>query len=377
MKKTRKYLLIIIVLVFCSFVGDTNRSSDKDPDFIHATYSVGSRLKSKYSIDKSDFRNFQFVYLMAGPKWQSKDFDLSQKEINRKYVQQHQYKISEKDGIALEPYLIKKVHADDCKVLVSFPGSEFVEIATDNSRREKFANMMAEFVSRYNYDSMELDWEHTVDLHHHYLFMKDIRTALNMAEKKLNKKLHLTTALHSFHKYTKEQADAVSKQVDFINIMTYDMGGGIWGHAATHNTPLQLMKNVLKNWEVFDPQKLCIGLATYGFYYKGIAPGEKTEQPLKNYGRYMDYNELPPLLEKGWTEEYDAQESMSYFFSPDRKEFATMDNHRSLKAKMEWVFSQKFRGVFWWEFHTDFQISEDGKGTHALMDYVTGLINKK
>lgn len=53
--------------------------------------------------------------------------------------------------------------------------------------------------------------------------MKDIRQQLNSAEKKMNKKLYLTTALHSYHKYSKQLADEVSKQVDFINIMTYGM----------------------------------------------------------------------------------------------------------------------------------------------------------
>lgn len=373
--KSTVFFLIMALLLPCSML--TAQRNNETSEFIHATYSVESRLKSKYNVDKSDFKDFQFVYFMAAPKWESKDFDLSQKEINKKYVDDHQYKISEKDGIALAPYLIKKVHNDGCKILVSFPGQEFVEIAKDNNRRMKFANMMAAFVKKYNYDGVELDWEHTIDLQSHYLFMKDIRRELNKAEKKMHKKLHLTTALHSYQKYTKQLADDVSKQVDFINIMTYDMGGGIWGKKATHNTPLQDMKDVLKNWEVFNPKKLCIGLATYGFYYKGVTPGETMPESLKNYGRYMDYNELPPLLQKGWTEKYDPVQSVSYYFSPDQKEFVTMDNHRSLKAKMDWVFSQKFRGVFWWEFHTDFQISADGKGSHALMDYVTELIKEE
>lgn len=374
MKSILFFLTGALLFPFSSLTAQTNNA---DAEFIHATYSVGSRLKSKYNIDKSDFRDFQFVYFMAAPKWESKDFDLSQKEINKKYVTDHQYKISEKDGIALEPYLINKVHNDGCKILVSFPGHEFVEIATNDNRRAKFANMMAEFVKKYNYDGVELDWEHTIDLQSLYLFMKDIRQQLNNAEKKMNKKLYLTTALHSYHKYSKQLADEVSKQVGFINIMTYDMGGGIWGKKATHNTPLQEMKDILQNWNVFNPKKLCIGLATYGFYYKGIQPGEQTQESLKNYGRYMDYNELPPLLEKGWTEKYDPAQSVSYYFSPDQKEFVTMDNHRSLKSKMDWVFSEKFKGVFWWEFHTDFHTSEDGKGSHALMDYVTELIKEE
>ena len=367
-------LCIIFVLLFtsCSFQKKVQKENFK---FVHGTYSVDSRLESKEEIDKSDFSNFQFVYLMAGPKWNIADFDLSQDEIIEKLVKHHQYEVSVNEKIALVPYLINKVHADSCRILISFPGTIFDKIAEDDSRRIKFANMMAEFVKKYDYDGVELDWEKTVDLKLHYEFMKDIRFALDKQEQYLQKPLYLTSALNFAEKYTQAEADSVSKYVDFLNVMMYDMGGGIWDSVATYNTPLQLMKDFSKRWDVFDPQKLCIGLASYGFYYKGISPGEKTEKALNNYGRYMDYNELPPLLRPGWTEEYNPIEFVSYFFSPDRKEFITMDNQQSLYSKMEWIFSKNYKGVFWWEFHSDFQMLGDRKGTHALMDYVSSLID--
>lgn len=363
-------------LLFASCSTSPGKMEKEEYAFVHGTYSVDSRLKSKQEIDKSGFRDFQFVYLMAGPRWEIADFDLPQPQIDDKYVHRHTYPVSEADGVALVPYLIDKVHADGSKILVSFPGTTFDQIVSDEGRRMKFASMMGEFVSKYNYDGIELDWEKTVDLTLHYLFMRDIREVLDEKEQHMKKPLYLTSALNFAERYTQAQADSVSKYVDFLNVMMYDMGGGIWDKVATYNTPLQLMKDYSARWDVFDPQKICIGLASYGFYYKGIQPGETTEKTLNNYGRYMDYNELPPLLQQGWTEEYNPLESVSYFFSPDKKEFVTMDNERSLKAKMDWIAGKHYKGVFWWEFHSDFQYPESGPGdgTHALMDYVTGLI---
>lgn len=372
MKSLITYILFTLLLTSCSLKDNVEKSNFK---FIHGTYSVDSRLKSKDEIDKSDFHNFQFVYLMAGPQWCIADFELTQEEINEKYVKEHQYPVYEKDGIALVPYLIDKVHADNCKILISFPGTTFDKIVMDDVSRSKFANMMAEFVRKYNYDGVELDWEKTVNLKLHYQFMKDIRIALDKQETLLKKPLYLTSALNFAECYTEAEADSVSKYVDFINVMMYDMGGGIWDSVATYNTPLQLMKDFSERWNVFDPQKLCIGLASYGFYYNGISPGEKIDKTLNNYGRYMDYNELPPLLQQGWTEDYNPVEFVSYFFSPDGKEFVTMDNERSLRSKMEWIFSKNYKGVFWWEFHSDFQIPDDKNGTHALMDYVSEMIH--
>lgn len=116
MKKVTLFLITSFVLSFCTITGQT-----KNTKVLHATYSVESRLKSKYNIDKSDFRDFQFVYLMAAPKWVSKDFDLSQKAINKKYVEEHRYKLSPQDGIALVPYLIKKYMQTDVKFWFLFP----------------------------------------------------------------------------------------------------------------------------------------------------------------------------------------------------------------------------------------------------------------
>lgn len=371
MKSLRLYVFFVLLFASCSF---QKKIEKEDIKFVHGTYSVDSRLKSVEEIDKSDFRDFQFVYLMAGPQWEVADFDLSQEEILEKFVKQHQYKASIDEKGALVSYLINKVHADSCRILISFPGTTFDEIVKNDSRRVKFANMMGEFVKKYNYDGVELDWEKTVDLKLHYKFMKDIRLALDKQQEFLKKPLYLTSALNFAEQYTKAEADSVSKYVDFLNVMMYDMGGGIWEDEATYNTPLQLMKDFAVHWDVFDPQKICIGLASYGFYYKGITPGEKLGKPLNNYGRYMDYNELPPLLQQGWTEEYNPIEFVSYFFSPDRKEFVTMDNEQSLQSKMEWVFNKNYKGVFWWEFHSDFQIPNNGNGTHTLMDYVSQLI---
>ena len=61
----------------------------------------------------------------------------------------------------------------------------------------------------------------------------------------------------------------------------------------------------LEHWKVFDKRKLCLGLANYGFYYKGLKPGQKADGPLRDYGSYITYKEFLPRLANGWTEEYD------------------------------------------------------------------------
>lgn len=347
--------------------------------FIHATYSVGGRLKNPEEIRQSDFRQIQFVYLMAAPKLEMADFAKEKQYILDKYVNHHSYP-SGNQGNALVPSLIRKVHEDGSKILISFPGTDFNRIVPIPEERRKFAAMMVQFAQKYKYDGVEVDWEQTVTPELHLLLMQDIRKELDALSGKDGRTYYLTTALNSGHSYTPALADSLSRYVDWINLMMYDMGGGIWGEVATHNTPLANIQEIVENrWGVFDPQKLCIGLASYGFYYQGVLPGLRVTGNLKDYGRYFDYNELPPLLKAGWTEEYDSVQNVPYYFSPDKKEFVTIDNLKSLEKKMDWIKKRNYKGIFWWEFHSDFQPATDGKtkGTHHFMDFATEYISKQ
>lgn len=350
-------------------------SAQKSDNFIHAAYSMSGSLKDVNYVRKVNFGQFQYHYIMAAPAWKAEDFDLSQEEINKKYVTDHAYGKEKKAG-GLVPEYIKNIHKAGSKVMVSFPGKEFIDIAKSASRRDKFAVMMAAFVQKYGYDGIELDWEHTINLNMHCEFVKKIRQELDKLPQ--TKRYYVTTALHSYQRYSQELAREVIKYVDWINIMTYDMGGGIWGAVPTHNTPLAEMKSTLKIWDVFPKDRLCIGLASYGFYYKGLNPGEKVAKGnLGDYGRYCDYKELPALQQAGWVEKWDATQEAPYYYSPDGKEFMTLDSHRSLKAKIDWVVEQGFRGVFWWEFYCDYTLPEKGQkyGSHLLMDYVSTLVD--
>ncbi|MFI3332311.1 MAG: glycoside hydrolase family 18 protein [Rikenellaceae bacterium] len=372
----KRLLFIAVAMLSISCTPKQKRYTD-DSEFIYATYTVANRMKGHHYANAANYAEFQFVYFFAQPHWVVADFDMTQEQINAKYVDNWDYSMQK--GCSYVNELIDNIHTlQDAKILCSFQGREFSQIASDASRRAKFANMMAQFVVKHDYDGIELDWEHTITLDEHILFMADIRASLDALG--LDKPLYLTTALHTTHTYTKEQADALSAQVDWINLMTYDIGGGNWGDVATHNTPLTTMRKTLQDWDVFSPKKICIGLASYGFQYFDIMPSQKLPEGelLNKYGRYCSAYEMPNLIEKeGWVEQWDSEEQVPYFFSPDSTSFITIDTARSLALKMEWIKEAGYKGAFWWEFHTDWYAPKEGveRGEHLLMDGVTKLID--
>jgi len=391
MKKTFYLLSIIIVICLSSqdaaaknskkSVAD-NIKKNKNMNFIHATYFLDGWLTNKEDIAQTRFDQFDIFYVMAVPHWTAKDFDFPEKDIMDKLVYNFSYATSEMAN-PLIPEFIKKSHENNVKVILSIPGTDrFSSIAASKEKRILFAKVMAAVVKKNNYDGIDIDWEATIDVEQHFALMNELRKALNSLEKsfKPRRKYYLTTALSVFMKYPKTRAWQLSSFIDWVNIMTYDMGGGAWGKVPTHNTPLNKMKELLRtNWSFFPKSKLCIGLANYGFYYKGISPGKKCKTSLKGKGRYFSYKELPAFLKKGWKESYDKEAEVPYYFSSDKKDFISIDNKRSITRKMEWILKEKFRGVFWWEFHHDFLPPVNGGkyATHPLIDHVSKIIAKE
>ncbi|MFV0325671.1 MAG: glycosyl hydrolase family 18 protein [Bacteroides xylanisolvens] len=363
----RKLLFTLITFCSCALYAQ---------NFIHTTYLIGHSLKDAEKVKQIDYQNFQYIYLMAAPKWNQEDFTRPHEEIIQKLVTEHQY--IKDQNVEVIPLLIEQAHKNGTKVLLSFAGEGFKERVSSAEQQRKFIDMMMRFIDKYNYDGIEIDWEKDLLLPLHADFLSNIRLKLDSLGKECNNKhLYLTTALHSWQVYNKNLANKLSSSVDWINIMTYDMGGGIWGNVPTHNTPLDKIEKQLKQWEVFDRNKLCIGLANYGFIYKNLSPGSKIEGKLREYGKYFSYNDMLPLLQEGWTEEYDSNTKVSYYFSPDRSEFITMENPKTILTKIQWITKEKYKGGFWWEFSYDAidPTTKAGKIKHHLIDVASQYLN--
>jgi len=350
------------------------------PAFLHSAYLVGGRIRDRAEIDGIARAPFQLLYVVAEPNWATADFDLPAEQAIQRLVSAHVYSSPKGNvGNALVPALIAQAHQRKMRVLLCVQGSargDFAAVAASAARRACFVRTLAAFVKKYDYDGIDIDWEQNVDCANHVRLMADMRQALNAAAPK-GRRYTLTTALQTYRAFSPEQARQLCAAVDWINLMTYDMGGGYWGHAATHNAPLDGMKAILTSkWSVFPPDKLCIGLAGYGYLYRGLAPGQPCSVPLRQKGRSIAYSELPKLLAAGWKEAYDPAAQMSYYFSPDRRDFATIDNPASIKRKMDWVLASRFRGVFWWEYHHDYLPPDRSNAAprHPLIDAASGAL---
>ena len=159
------------------------------------------------------------------------------------------------------------------KVLLSVGGWEagnFSEMAADEKHRKAFAKNCLNAVTKYGLDGIDIDWEYPTssaagissspnDTDNFTLLMKDLRETLG-------KDRLLTMASASNAKYVNFKD--VVQYLNFVNVMTYDMG-----YAPKHNAALYKSlfasescdESVAKHFNAGIPyNKIVLGIPFYG-----------------------------------------------------------------------------------------------------------------
>lgn len=255
---------------------------------------------------------------------------------------------------------LKKEHPN-LKVLLSIGGwgsGRFSEMAADTLLRRSFVNDCKRVIDQFNLDGVDLDWEYPTssaadissspnDTENFTSLMKEIREVIG--EDKL---LTLASA------YSAQYYDfkAIDKYIDFVNIMTYDMGRPPYHNAplsrSEHTKRLSVEESVDAHVTAGMPlNKLTLGLPFYGHGIKGI-------------NDFVDYKDIPSL--KGYTEKWDSLGQVPYLVDAEGDFVYSYDDARSLKLKCEYLLKKGMLGAMYWEYSCD-----DADGTLRKVVYNT------
>lgn len=247
------------------------------------------------------------------------------------------------------------------KVLLSIGGwtsGNFSEMAADNQKRLSFAKDCKRVVDQFNLDGIDLDWEYPGtsvagissspdDVRNFTLLIRDIRKEIG--ETKL---LTLATV------YSARYIDfkGIDPYIDFINIMTYDMG-----RPPYHNSPLYKSEHTksLSADESVDAHlaagvplhKLTLGMPFYGHGIDAI-------------NDFVDYKDISSL--KGYTSLWDSIAQVPYLVDRNGKFVCSYDDEQSLKLKCEYLLKKGMLGAMYWEYSAD-----DNNGTLRKIVYNT------
>lgn len=237
---------------------------------------------------------------------------------------------------------LKKVKPS-LKVLLSIGGwgsGRFSEMASDPLKRKSFARDCARIVKESGLDGIDIDWEYPGsglagissspdDRTNFTLLMRDLRASLG-------KRSLLTIASVCNADYI--DFKAVLPYLDYVNVMSYDMGTQHTHHAALYRSGYSghctADEAVRKHIDAGVPrQKIVMGMPFYGRGVEGYVPYRDGASSDMEF--WDDTAKVPMIL--------DSLGNMLFGY----------ENARSIAEKCRYIVSSRLRGGMYWEYNAD------------------------
>lgn len=237
---------------------------------------------------------------------------------------------------------LKKVKPS-LKVLLSIGGwgsGCFSEMASDPLKRKSFARDCARIVKESGLDGIDIDWEYPGsglagissspdDRNNFTLLMRDLRASLG-------KRSLLTIASVCNADYI--DFKAVLPYLDYVNVMSYDMGTQHTHHAALYRSGYSghctADEAVRKHIDAGVPrQKIVMGMPFYGRGVEGYVPYRDGASSDMEF--WDDTAKVPMIL--------DSLGNMLFGY----------ENARSIAEKCRYIVSSGLRGGMYWEYNAD------------------------
>ncbi|CAH0551736.1 unnamed protein product [Brassicogethes aeneus] len=255
----------------------------------------------------------------------------------------------------------------------------YSDLAASAARRGKFVRSAVEFLKKYNFDGLDLDWEFPgkrggvpEDKLNFFLLVKELKAAFR-------KHNFLLTAAFGAGKDTIDLAydvEGLAVYLDYIHMMCYDYHGA-WDQRTGANAPLRSADVLNVEYTInymlkmgAPANKLVMGLPLYGRTFilpettslsssKKPMLGQEAKSvgfqgPFTRENGFMGYNEICMELKNtssNWKQYWDSETSTPYAVADDK--FITYDNERSIAEKIRFAMEKNLAGAMVWSIDTD------------------------
>ena len=260
------------------------------------------------------------------------------------------------------------------KILLSIGGAGaggFSEMASTVATRLAFAADCKRVIDQFNLDGIDMDWEYPSqdsrgrisaspeDIDNFTFLMRDIRAAIG------NDKL-LTFASVSSAQYV--DFKAVNPYLDFVNIMTYDMGSPPYHQSGLYRSEftrrISTEESVFLHVEAGIPiNKLTLGIPFYGRHGLPREPGRDNAVIYRTI--VSDW-----LTNPAYTEKWDDIAKVPYLVDAEGTFILNYDNPRSIAEKCKFVHEKGLLGAMYWQY------DQDDENSSLRWAVYNGIMNK-
>ncbi|MFC2125264.1 glycoside hydrolase family 18 protein [Bacteroidota bacterium] len=317
----------------------------------------------------------------------------------------NRYSISSRDSATVRKMVSFKEKNPQLKVIISLGGGRGCKTCSDafstDTGRKEFAQSIREFHEYFGTDGLDLDWEFPNIEHFpgqkYKPEDKKNFTYLVKELRKLGDQYELSFAAGAHEGIFEEVVEwkKVMKYMDYVNLMTYDIGSyqnrpklpeyrhlslgsgskNTAHHTALYSTPDQLHSIPGQYGQFMTPgqersvdfcvkyllklgipgEKLIVGAAFYGRRYENVENlNNGLYQPGKSI-RGVNFKNFSTQLspDSGYVYHWDDIARAPYIYHPEKKIFVTFDDKRSVELKTRYVIDNKLGGIMFWQLGND------------------------
>lgn len=234
------------------------------------------------------------------------------------------------------------------KVMLSVGGwgsGRFSEMVATDATRMAFCLDCKRVVKEFGLDGIDIDWEYPTskaagissspnDTKNFTLLMRDLR-------KVLGKKKYVTLATVASGQYIDFRG--IEPYIDFVNMMTYDMGNAPMHHSALYPSEHTGWMTASQGTEAHlragvPAHKLVMGVPFYG-------------RAIKDYGGFTDYKRIAPTDK--YRQAWDTEAQAPYMENAQGELVCGFDTPQSLRLKCRFVRDRGMRGMMYWDYSGD------------------------
>ncbi|WP_432799674.1 glycosyl hydrolase family 18 protein [Poriferisphaera sp. WC338] len=291
---------------------------------------------------------------------------------------------------------VLKAENPHLKTMIALGGwtlsAHFSDVVSTEAGREILSENAVQFMLQYGFDGIDIDWEFPGggglegnsespnDRENFTLFIEELRAQLDAQSQIDGNDYELSVAVSAgYDKFAHVDLQAVSESIDFYNMLTYDFHGR-WdatqtGHLSglynsDTNTNLDSRYNADYAIQEFlaagvDSKKITLGAPLYGFGWSGVsdvnnglhqaASGLAQGGIEKGYYEYRDVYELVKNNPDEYQFYYDESAQATYVYAKNIAggTFITIEDARSMQAKIDYVKEYNLGGMMFWELSND------------------------